>query len=118
MQLGEEFRKKYSGFGDVLLNFLASLCVLEEEGAPVNIKVPATVLYKIARKTNLRTYLPKRLSRKGVADYVEALFAWLWIERGWRVADFLSIMEKKNLEEAIASVVLEGLRLLKSYKAA
>jgi len=68
-------------FGDALLNFAYSLALTEVTGRPRGTKVPDKTLAEAAVKAGLRKRLSRRVGRGDVANSLEALLGFAWLQR-------------------------------------
>jgi len=75
-----------AGFGDSLVNFLYSLAATRRYGRPMGLKVGNKALAEAVRRSKLRELLPRRVDRKTMGDYAEALIAYAWL-RGFVTTD-------------------------------
>ena len=73
--------KDLAQFGDALLNFAYSLALTETIGKPRGIRVPDNVLAEAAVKAGLRKHLPRRVDRGEVANGLEALIGYSWLQK-------------------------------------
>jgi len=89
--------KDLAQFGDALLNFAYSLALTEKTGKPRGTRVPDKALAEAAVKAGLRKLLPRRVGRGDVANGLEALLAYSWLE------------ETLTLEEIVACLKTEAL---------
>jgi len=70
-----------AGFGDSLVNFLYSLAATRKYGRPMGLKVGNRALAEAVRRSKFRELLPRRVDRKTMGDYAEALIAYAWLRR-------------------------------------
>lgn len=73
--------KGLAQFGDSLLNFAYSISATRTTGKPKGFKVPDTVLAEAATKAGLRKLLPSRVNRGEVANSLEAILGYAWLEK-------------------------------------
>lgn len=67
--------------GDALLNFAFSMALTEKNGRPTGTRVLDKTLAEAAVRAGLREYLPRRVNRGDVANSLEALLGFVWIEK-------------------------------------
>jgi ribonuclease III-like protein len=72
--------KELAQFGDALLNFAYSLALTEKTGKPMGTRVPDRALAEAAVKAGLRKLLPRRVGRGDIANGLEALLGYSWLE--------------------------------------
>ena len=68
-------------FGDSLLNFAFSMALTEKLGHPTGTKVSDKTLAEAAVKAGLRKHLPRRIGRGDVANSLEALLGFAWLQK-------------------------------------
>ena len=73
--------KGLAQFGDSLINFAYSVAVTRSAGKPSGFKVQDKVLAEAAVKAGVRGLLPRRVSRGEVANSVEALLGYSWLNK-------------------------------------
>ena len=80
-------------FGDALLNFAFSLALTEKTGRPKGTKVPDKTLAEAAVKAGLRKQLPKRIGRGDVANGLEALVGFAWLQKLLTLDEILTCLK-------------------------
>lgn len=73
--------KGLAQLGDALLNFAFSLALTEATGHPTGTKVPDKILADASVKAGLRKNLPRRVGRGDVANSIEALLGFAWLQK-------------------------------------
>src|SRR5437773_9601255 len=89
--------KGLAQFGDALLNFAYSLALTEKIGRPRGTRVPDKVLAEAAVKAGLRKHLPRRVGRGDVANSLEALLAYSWMEKKISLDEIVSCLKGYSL---------------------
>ena len=108
--------KGFAQFGDSLLNFAYSIAVTRTTGKPKGFKVQDRVLAEAAVKAELRRLLPRRVSRGEVANSVEALLGYAWLNKLVTLDEVVSclidesIMIPSETFAKLAEMVLARLR--------
>ncbi|HYY92373.1 MAG TPA: ribonuclease III family protein [Candidatus Dormibacteraeota bacterium] len=67
-------------FGDALLNFAFSTALTRKTGRPTGTRVADKTLAEAAVTAGLRKHLPRRIGRGDVANSVEALVGFVWLQ--------------------------------------
>ena len=75
--------------GDSLLNFAYSVALTEKLGRPTGTKVSDKTLAEAAVKAGLRKHLPRRIGRGEVANSIEALLGFIWLEKKMTLDEIL-----------------------------
>ena len=89
--------KGLAQFGDSLINFAYSSALTETTGKPRGAKVPDKVLAEAAVKAGLRKHLPRRVGRGDVANSLEALLAYSWMEKKISLDEIVSCLKEFSL---------------------
>ena len=102
-------------FGDALLNFAFSLALTEVTGQPKGTKIPDKVLADAAVKAGLRKFLPKRVGRGDVANCVEALLGYAWLQKLLTLDEIVDCLKTESLDRSkdfaqLADLALERLK--------
>lgn len=84
-------------FGDALLNFATSLALTETTGHPVGIKVPDKTLAEAAVKAGLRKHLPRRVGRGDVANSLEALLGFVWLQKLMTLDEIVRCLKAESI---------------------
>jgi hypothetical protein len=84
-------------FGDALLNFATSLALTETTGSPVGTKVPDRTLAEAAVKAGLRKHLPRRVGRGDVANSLEALLGFVWLEKLMTLDEIVACLKIESI---------------------
>ena len=72
--------KNLAKLGDAYVNLIYSIALSIKFGKPVGVKVDNRVLAEAVRKAELRSFLPKGLSRHDIGNAAEALLAYGWLK--------------------------------------
>jgi hypothetical protein len=83
-------------FGDALLNFAYSLTLTESTGRPIGTKVPDKTLAEAAIKAGLRQHLPRRVGRGEVANSLEALLGFVWLQKLMTLDEVVTCLKAEN----------------------
>jgi len=102
-------------FGDSLLNFAYSTALTETTGRPTGTKVSDKILADAAGRAGLRKHLPKRVDRGEVANSLEALLAYVWLEKVISLEEIVGCLKTQDLDPAkkfsdLASLALSRVR--------
>lgn len=102
-------------FGDALLNFAFSLALTEVTGLPKGTKIPDKVLADAAVKAGLRKFLPRRVGRGDVANSVEALLGYAWLQKLLTLDEIVDCLKTESLDRSkdfaqLADLALERLK--------
>jgi ribonuclease III-like protein len=100
-------------FGDSLLNFAYSIALTEIMGKPRGTKVPDRILANAANGAGLRKLLPRRVSRGDVANSLEALLGYTWLQKKITLDEIVGCLKIENLEPSKNFSVLAALALSK-----
>jgi Ribonuclease III len=100
-------------FGDSLLNFAYSIALTETLGRPRGIKVPDRILADAAAGAGLRKLLPRRVNRGDVANSIEALVGYAWLQKKITLDEIVGCLKEENLEPFKNFSVLATLALSK-----
>ncbi len=73
--------KKLASLGDAYINFAYSLALSNRSGEPTATKVKGSILAEALKKAALRKYLPSRMDQHSIADAVEALLVYAWLNK-------------------------------------
>jgi hypothetical protein len=84
-------------FGDALLNFAYSLALTETTGRPRGIKVPDRTLAEAAVKAGLRNHLPRRVGRGDVANSLEALLGFAWLQKLMTLDEMVKCLKVESI---------------------
>lgn len=107
--------KELAKFGDSLLNFSYSLALTKRKGRPTGNNVNNKVLSAAAKNAGIRRMLPSRMDRGDIADSVEALIGYAWLNRKVTLDELSSTLEDRIEEpveaiERLIKIVLKRLR--------
>jgi hypothetical protein len=108
--------KGYAQFGDALLNFAYSLALTEKTGKPRGTSVPDKELAEAAVKTGLRKLLPRRVGRGDIANGLEALLGYSWLEKTLTLDEIVACLKAEALAPADNFAKLAELALSKLGK--
>jgi hypothetical protein len=89
--------KGFAQFGDALLNFAYSLALTETTGGPRGVRVPDKTLAEAAVKTGLRKHLPRRVGRGDVANSLEALLGYSWLQKNLTTDEIVESLKSESL---------------------
>jgi Ribonuclease III len=103
-------------FGDSLLNFAYSIALTETMGRPRGTKVPDRILADAAAGAGLRKLLPRRVNRGDVANSIEALVGYAWLQKTITLDEIVGCLKAENLEPSKNFSVLATLALSKLQK--
>jgi hypothetical protein len=100
---------KLARLGDAYVNFLLSLALTQFTGTPAGIKVSDKILFEAAKKSGIRTLLPRRMKRGQIANVVEAMIVDSWLKKSLSLEEMLQIMmnDLDNLPNAITRLLKE-----------
>lgn len=101
MKVEELLRDKgLAGFGDSLINFLYSLAATRKYGKPMGFKVKNKALAEAVKRSKFRLLLPRRIDRKDMGNYAEALIAYAWL-RGLITTDSCVKVLTENVDSPV-----------------
>ena len=109
--------KGLAQFGDSFLNFAYSIALTRTRGKPRGIKVQDKILAEAAVKAGLRKLLPRRVSKGEVANSVEALLGYAWLEQRVSLEEAVSHLSDESImipSENFASLAEMVVRRLKA----
>lgn len=95
--------KELAKFGDSLLNFSYSLALTRRKGRPTGSNVNNKVLSTAAKNVGIRRMLPPRMDRGDIADSVEALIGYAWLNRKVTLDELSSTLEG-GIEEPVGAI--------------
>ncbi len=103
--------KDLARLGDAYVNFIFSLAITEFKQKPTGIKVSDRILAEAAKKSGIRKILPKRMDRNSIANAVEAIIVYTWLEKLIVMEEAVGILKKsiKDPPQAISSLIMESL---------
>ncbi len=88
--------KGLAQFGDSFLNFAYSISATRKNGRPKGSKVPDKILAEAAVKAGLRKLLPRRIDRGEVANSVEALLGYAWLEKQVTLDEVVGLLSDES----------------------
>ena len=97
--------------GDALLNFAFSVALTEKSGRPMGTRVLDKTLAEAAVKAGLRRNLPRRVKRGDVANCLEALVGFVWIEKLITLDEIVVCLKPESLSPSKNFVQLADLAL-------
>jgi len=104
--------RKLARFGDSYVNFIFSLALTRARQEPQGARVSDRVLADAAVKTGLRKFLPRRTKRNDVANSVESLLVYGWLNGIISLEESARVLEA-NIQapsDAVAKLAEEILR--------
>jgi hypothetical protein len=101
MQQGQTLTKIFTDsamaqFGDALLNFAYSLALTETTGRPKGTKVSDRTLAEAAVKAGLRKHLSRRVGRGDVANSLEALLGFAWLQKLMTLDEIVTCLKAES----------------------
>ena len=102
--------------GDALLNFAFSMALTEKSGRPTGTRVLDKTLAEAAVKAGLRENLPRRVKRGDVANSLEALLGFVWIEKLITLDEIVTCLKAESLNPSMNFVQLADLALTRMKK--
>ena len=102
--------------GDSLLNFAFSVALTEKLGHPTGTKVSDKTLAEAAVKAGLRKHLPRRIGRGEVANSIEALLGFIWLEKMITLEEILGCLRTDTVSPAQNFAELAVLALARLQK--
>lgn len=105
----------FAQFGDALLNFAFSLALTETTGKPKGTKIPDRVLAEAAVRAGLRKLLPRRVGRGDVANSLESLLAYVWLQKLLTLDEIVACLKEESIDQPqifarLAEVALQRIR--------
>ena len=97
--------------GDALLNFAFSMALTERNGRPIGTRVLDKTLAEAAVEAGLREYLPRRVNRGDVANSLEALLGFVWIEKRITLDEVVACLKAESPSPSINFAHLAGVAL-------
>jgi hypothetical protein len=86
--------RKLASLGDAYVNFACSLALSGINGKPTGVKVKGSVLAEAVKKTQLRQYMPSRMTRHMLADAAESLIVYAWLRGDITINETATILAK------------------------
>lgn len=102
--------------GDALLNFAFSMALTEKNGQPTGTRVLDKTLAEAAVEAGLRQYLPRRVNRGEVANSLEALLGFVWIEKLITLEEVVTCLKAETPRPSTNFALLAGLALARMKK--
>ena len=102
--------------GDALINFVFSLALTERSGKPKGARVPDKTLAEAAVKAGLRGHLPRRIARGDVANSLEALVGFAWLNKLVTLDEMLECLKIDRLDPSENFAQLAELALARLEK--
>ena len=88
--------KGLAQFGDSFLNFAYSIALTRTRGKPRGFKVQDKILAEAAVKAGLRKLLPRRIGRGEVANGVEAVLGYVWLEKLVTLDEVVTVLSDES----------------------
>ncbi len=82
------------------MNFAYSLALTETTGKPKGARVPDKSLAKAAVKAGLRKHLPRRVGRGDIANGLEALLGYSWLQKNMTIDEIVALLKSEALTPA------------------
>jgi ribonuclease III-like protein len=79
------------------LNFAYSLALTETTGKPKGARVPDKSLAEAAVKAGLRKDLPRRVGRGDIANGLEALIGYSWLQKNLTIDEIVVCLKSEAL---------------------
>jgi hypothetical protein len=108
--------KDFAQFGDALLNFAYSVALTKKTGKPSGTRVPDKALAEAAVKAGVRKLLPRRAGRGDIANGLEALLGYSWLEKTLTLDEIVECLRTEALAPAENFARLAQLALSKLEK--
>lgn len=89
-----------ASLGDAYVNFVYSMALSQKKGKPSGARVKGSVLAEAIKRTDLRQYMPTRVSRHVMADAAEALAVYAWLQNYITLEESVEILcrREENIE--------------------
>lgn len=85
-----------ASLGDSYVSFIYSLAVSNRKGQPIGIKAKGSILTAALRKARLREELPSRMSTHSLADALESLIVYAWLNERIGLEESVEIVTKEK----------------------
>lgn len=108
--------KGLAQFGDALLNFAYSIALTEITGEARGARVLDKSLADAAVKSGLRKHMPRRVGRGDIANGLEALLGYTWLQRTMTVDEIVLCLKSEGLTPADNFAKLADIALSKLGK--
>jgi hypothetical protein len=82
------------------LNFAYSLALTDTTGKPKGARVPDKALAEAAVKAGLRKHLPRRVGRGDIANGLEALLGYSWLQKTMTIDEIVVYLKSEGLTPA------------------
>lgn len=102
--------------GDALLNFAFSMALTEKTGKPTGTRVSDRILAEAAVRAGLRENLPRRVNRGDVANSLEALLGFVWMEKLISLEEIIACLRAESLDPSQNFSQLAGLAIARIKK--
>ena len=101
--------------GDALINFAYSMALTDKTGKPTGTRVSDKTLADAAVRAGLRENLPRRVNRGDVANSLEALLGYVWIEKLISLDEIVNCLKADSLDSSqnfsqLASLAIARIR--------
>jgi len=103
-------------FGDSLLNFAYSVSITETTGHPKGAKVTDKILAEAAVKAGLRKELPRRIGRGDVANSIEALLGFVWLQKLVSLDEIIRCLKAESIKPSENFALLADLAISRLEK--
>jgi hypothetical protein len=92
--------------GDAYTNFVYSLYLSIRKGSPVGKKTGGDILSEALKQAGLKSALPSRMDRHGLADAAESLLVYVWLTGLITIGESVEIMVKhRDAVDAFDSIL-------------
>lgn len=101
--------------GDSFVNLVYSLALTRRYGRPMGKRISDRDLAEAARKAGLRSLLPNRTNRGDVANSVEALLVYVWLNHLMTICEMVeAINSHDETSEGFAKLAERALQKLRN----
>ena len=101
--------------GDAYTNLVYSLYLSITTGQPTGKKTEGNILSEALKRAGLKSLLPSRMDRHGLADAAESLLVYVWLTGLMTLGESVSLMAKhRDAVDAFDSLLSVALKRLES----